>query len=636
MDFYRKIERSVTISADKRSTIDLQVDIWSQDLNVTKFVLKLDTADSTPIDLTNAVVRVAIVYNQDGQDVKIEAAGIVEDVATQKIAYVMSDKLAGFEGEVTAGFYVTLKTGQRIDIQNVTFNMCKSLLDKDLEAATENYYQTFDDIAKDVRNQADTQKSAMLAKTNEVTSYGDTQKTAMNNIVKDVQSTGNTAKTQIGQVLPDVQSKVSAINTELAKIDENMPDLFVAYADDANGGGFSKTDSAKLFKGYGIKNSNSPTDYRWERNVDNLQVGAWNLLHGTKNFGSKYWGSPSYVKADTDGFSYVELLNGFSQYLSCYFELKRGTYTISFYAKCETNQTVEFKNNATNVPFFTKLIDSRDWKKYVVTINVASDTTTSMLILTRQNTNIVYLKKINWVEGNVEKAWGPSLDDQQSQIDNIQIGGRNLLLHSEVNESNMGYFEKQNATAEVVTEGSLKYYKIKINDGVSGNNNGIRIANNYGYYNLTKGKHYIFSYWIKTNIDYGFAFNSIGHHQVANGTNSHTEINSKYNVSRLIANEWTKVTIEFDTTVDAFFIPYIWFVESGIEICVYGMMLEEGNTPSAWSQAPEETILNSNPINSILTTLSGENPSTTLGGTWTQLGTETKFNQTIYYWKRTN
>lgn len=59
------------------------------------------------------------------------------------------------------------------------------------------------------------------------------------------------------------------------------------------------------------------------------------------------------------------------------------------------------------------------------------------------------------------------------------------------------------------------------------------------------------------------------------------------------------------------------------------------NSPTIYSQSVSKAELNSNPINSILTTLSGENPSTTLGGTWTQLGTETKFSNTIYYWKRT-
>jgi hypothetical protein len=191
MDYYKKIERSVTISSDKRSTVDLQVDVWSQDLNVTKFILKLDTTDSTAIDLTNANVRVAMVYNQDGTDFKIEAAGIVEDVATQKIAYVMDDKLAGFEGTVIAGFYVTLSTGQRIDIQNVTFNMRKSLLDKDLEAAKESYYQTFDDI------------------------------------VADVQSEGEKAKNQINAVLPSVQAEISEIKTEI----KNIPDIPEVYTD---------------------------------------------------------------------------------------------------------------------------------------------------------------------------------------------------------------------------------------------------------------------------------------------------------------------------------------------------------------------------------------------------------------------
>ena len=186
MDYFKKIERSVTISADKRSTVDLQVDVWSQDLNVTKFVLKLDTTDSTAIDLTSAAVRVAMVYNQDGTDVKIEAAGIVEDVATQKIAYIMDNRLAGFEGTVIAGFYVTLNTGQRIDIQNVTFNMRKSLLDKDLDVPTEDYYQTFDDI------------------------------------VADVQSTGETAKTQINQVLPSVQAEVTDLQSDLNAIKSDV------------------------------------------------------------------------------------------------------------------------------------------------------------------------------------------------------------------------------------------------------------------------------------------------------------------------------------------------------------------------------------------------------------------------------
>lgn len=500
MDYYRKIERSVTISADKRSTVDLQVDIWSQDLNVTKFVLKLDTADSTPIDLTNAAVRVAIVYNQDGQDVKIEAAGIVEDVATQKIAYVMSDKLAGFEGEVTAGFYVTLKTGQRIDIQNVTFNMCKSLLDKDLEAATENYYQTFDDIAKDVRNQADTQKSAMLAKTNEVTSYGDTQKTAMNNIVKDVQSTGNTAKTQIGQVLPDVQSKVTAINTELAKIDANMPDLFVAYANNSTGGGFSRTDTTKLYKGFGVKNSNSPTDYRWERNVDNLSVGGTNLLLDS-DFRNKFLN----ITANT---SYVP------------------------------GHWIQYNNHS-----------SYEFGEYNDKTNYLQFTSTSKVSL-----------------------------------------GIIQFLDRVVLQPGKEYFIR------LFTMCETSDYRIGIKINKKSSNGSI-------------------------DWNYSFIFD-----KTVKASSNYSEISAKFTIPAEDDGVMYGISI-YNYGTDT---------SNGQTIKMVKPKLEEGNTPTAWSLALEDLILNSNPVNSILTTLSAENPSTTLGGSWTQLGTETKFGQTIYYWKRTN
>ena len=492
MDYFKKIERSVTISADKRSTVDLQVDVWSQDLNVTKFILKLDTTDSAAINLTNATVRVAMVYSQDGQDVKIEAAGIVEDVATQKIAYVMSDKLAGFEGVVTAGFYVTLSTGQRIDIQNVTFNMCKSLLDKDLEAATENYYQTFDDIAKDVKNQADNQKSAMLAKTNEVKSYGDIQKTAINNIVKDVQSTGNTAKTQIGQVLPDVQSKVSAINTELAKIDENMPDLFVAYADNMKGSGFSKTDNTKMYKGYSVKNSNLPADYRWERNSSTIDIGGRNLFIDS--------GFKSSISTKTD-------------YLpGKWYSYAGGTFNYPKY------------DNACNYLHFVTSGDSA-----------------------------------------------------------IGI---------------MQFFDTNK---------------------------------------LVKGKTYSVRTWVNVDANTTFRYQLIKKNQ----NSSYNWYFNVYDTTVTTKSEWVEVAWTFDIPIYDDGIAYgvaIRNYKTGTETALRFLKpkFEIGNVYTGFSLAHEDLLLNASPINSVLTTLSAENPSTTLGGTWTQLGTETKFNNTIYYWKRTN
>lgn len=401
------------------STIDLSATIKSFDILDTKFIFGITSNQGLAINLSGATVKYIVEYYVEGKTYAIEGNCLVVDINT--ISFNLPDQLRGYNGKALIGIYATLTDGTKIDIKNIVVNIEPSLMDKGTDFKARYYFESFD------------------------------------NVLASVKDAGNKAINQINTVLPGVQSKVAEIDRQIRSLPP-IPDLFVAYANDLAGNGFSKTDNTKLYKGYSVKNSTNPVDYRWERNGNNLQVGGWNLLNGTKDFNSKYWGSPSYVKADTDGFSYAELLNGFTQSMGYSITVKQGTYTISFYAKCETTQGIEFKNNSLNTAFFTKIIDSRDWKKYVVTINVPADSS-GLSILTRQNTSIVYLKKINWAEGNVEKAWGPSEKD---------------------------------------------------------------------------------------------------------------------------------------------------------------------------------LILNSNPINSVLTTLSAENPSTTLGGTWMQLGTESKFNNTIYYWKRTN
>ncbi len=199
------------------------------------------------------------------------------------------------------------------------------------------------------------------------------------------------------------------------------------------------------------------------------------------------------------------------------------------------------------------------------------------------------------------------VNDTNGRIDNIKVGGRNLLRKSTVSEENLQYLKATNASVSVVTEGNLKYYKIRINDNLTTNANGAVYLSNDGYYNLVKDKHYIFSYWIKVNVNYDFNFRSIGHSQVCNyrdsdvtGERPHVDTNRKYNVSSLVANTWTKVTIEFDMLYDGYFVPFFWYLRSGMEICVYDLMLEEGNAPTAWNTAPEDQQYQIDSINNNL------------------------------------
>ena len=329
--------------------------------------------------------------------------------------------------------------------------MRKSLLDKDLEAAKESYYQTFDDI------------------------------------VADVQSEGENAKTEINAVLPTVQSQVSELDRQIKALPQ-IPDLFVAYADDINGGGFSKTDSSKLYKGFSVKNSNLAIDYRWERNVEDLSTGGENLIING--------GFPT----DTHGWTKTSNVEFYPYRHSFYFN---------------ENKTI----------FCVTSTDSNEGFVKTDRFKVKRNTTYSLSFVGFAGLNVK----------DTDVAFFGRKNGEEAEYTTARVPIMNLKM----------------------CPSAATFYKATFNTGES----------DEGYIR--------------------FDHNGSTDGQVA----------------------------------------YMFFGE---------VMLVEGTVAKKYQPSSADLTLNSNPINSILTTLSAENPSTMLGGTWTQLGTETKFSNTIYYWKRTN
>lgn len=597
MDYFKKIERSVTISADKRSTVDLQVDVWSQDLNVTKFILKLDTTDSTTIDLANANVRVAMVYSQDGTDVKIEAAGIVEDVATQKIAYIMDNRLAGFEGAVAAGFYVTLNTGQRIDIQNVTFNMRKSLLDKDLDVPTEDYYQTFDDI------------------------------------VADVQSTGNVAKTQIGQVLPDVQNQIAVLKSTLDTINNNYPKI----------------------------QSSGINLWRYTKDYDGSKYDKWGRIF-SGNIGYRNWKPNTII----DGFGVQYIANAWDN-LSQRVPIKHGgTYTLSAMIKLGSSSSKvgiyidgatiqQIVVNGVKQATIKNVIDNlstTEYKRVSVTYRNSGNMSYSYARFEPQSNSSMYIYQPMFNEG-YPLPWEPNPNDitdtiaaANSRLDNLSTGGDNLIINGGFPTDTHGWDFKGKGNGRFEVRQHSFYFSEKKTMFCIINSNEVT-----GYEGQEECIVYSNLFNVKPNTDYTLSF--VG---FVSGNTSSTQVHYLGGDNRVDVSYPVVVTL-FDKNVvmpsgtcqyyQMTFnsgnsdVGYIRFDNNGSidgNDCYmfFGeVMLVEGTVAKKYQPSSADLILNSNPVNSILTTLSQENPSTTLGGTWVQLGTESKFNNTIYYWKRT-
>lgn len=435
------------------TTIDLSATIKSFDVLDTKFIFGITSNQGLAINLSGATVKYIVEYYVEGKTYAVEGNCLVVDINT--ISFNLPDQLRGYNGKALIGIYATLTDGTKIDIKNIVVNIEPSLMDKGTDFKARYYFESFD------------------------------------NVLASVKDAGNKAISQINTVLPTVQSKVAEIDRQIKSL-PSIPDLYVAYADDANGNGFSKTDNSKLFKGYSVRNSTSPSDYRWERNSSNLQIGGSNLFidSGFKN-------------AISTGADYV---------FGKWYSYSSGTF---------------------------------NYPKYDNTCN--------------------YL-----------------------------------------------YF---------VTSGS----------------SAVGIMQFFDTSKIIKGKTYSVRTWAKVDANTIFKYQLIK----KNPDSTYNWYFRNIDVSVTTKSEWVEVTWTFDIPIDDDGIAYgvaLRNLQTGTETALRFLKpkLETGNVYTGFSLAREDLMLNSNPINSILTTLSAENPSTTLGGTWTQLGNESKFNQTIYYWKRTN
>lgn len=186
-----------------------------------------------------------------------------------------------------------------------------------------------------------------------------------------------------------------------------------------------------------------------------------------------------------------------------------------------------------------------------------------------------------------------------------EIGSSNLLRNTAVNADNLKLFGASNSTISIVTKDGHQTYKIVVS---ATNNSGVLFNGNAQYYNLIKDRSYTFSFWVLTNKDKSYSFESLGHIQVCNGNGdqvgndiAHQHTTPVYSTNTIKANTWTKVWCTFKATSNSYFKPYFWYLQTGDEIYIYDMMLNEGKIPLSYTPAVEDTQSDITKLNTTLT-----------------------------------
>ena len=217
------------------------------------------------------------------------------------------------------------------------------------------------------------------------------------------------------------------------------------------------------------------------------------------------------------------------------------------------------------------------------------------------NGNISSLQtKIEAVPGQISSA----VSAVEGKIP-TEIGSSNLLRNTAVNADNLKIFGTSNSTISIVTKDGHQTYKIVVS---ATNNSGVVFNGNAQYYNLIKDRSYTFSFWVLTNKDKSYSFESLGHIQVCNGNGdqvgndiAHQHTTPVYSTNTIKANTWTKVWCTFKATSNSYFKPYFWYLKTGDEIYIYDMMLNEGKIPLSYTPAVEDTQSDITKLNTTLT-----------------------------------
>ena len=157
-------------------------------------------------------------------------------------------------------------------------------------------------------------------------------------------------------------------------------------------------------------------------------------------------------------------------------------------------------------------------------------------------------------------------------IDDIEIGGRNLLLDSGNFKESKPYTEIKDGKRSLVFNG--------------GNTSRL-----YAGIKLEPNTKYIYTVNCIFSKDTTVTQDAPIHFQVNNnGASDGGLFNRKPFNKQVLANVWTDISIAFETNslTGTLFIPFIFLLATGTTVYISSLKLEKGNIATAWTAAPED------------------------------------------------
>ena len=210
---------------------------YDKKAGVLQFEIK--NQDGSPTDLINATVRL-FMYIYSGEEKKefpiFDNQIITESYMQGIVKYFIPDMLLAYEGKVDANVYIDFSDGSHTDNLAFTFNIEKSIIDRDIQLNGEYYFKDFQQLLDGIKqettdavNEALTNVDSTIEKANQqINNFVENAAQSIDQTVVEVTEELKTTQSNIDTVSQNVvstQNELTLIKDKMNQTNQQIGDL---------------------------------------------------------------------------------------------------------------------------------------------------------------------------------------------------------------------------------------------------------------------------------------------------------------------------------------------------------------------------------------------------------------------------
>ncbi|EMF0185370.1 BppU family phage baseplate upper protein, partial [Enterococcus hirae] len=200
---------------------------------------EIKNQDGSPTDLINATVRL-FMYIYSGEEKKefpiFDNQIITESYMQGIVKYLIPDMLLAYEGKVDANVYIDFPDGSHTDNLAFTFNIEKSIIDRDVQLNGEYYFKDFQQLLDGIKqettdavNEALTNVDSTIEKANQqINNFVENAAQSIDQNVVEVTEELKTTQSNIDTVSQNVvstQNELTLIKDKMNQTNQQIGDL---------------------------------------------------------------------------------------------------------------------------------------------------------------------------------------------------------------------------------------------------------------------------------------------------------------------------------------------------------------------------------------------------------------------------